>query len=96
MRTKEGCIHCLREAGLEPLSITSLHNPTVFFNKQELVERVVGTTSANWHIPLEISGEFFRSLVDRMAQLDTDVTDPSGAYHIKLSRLEVIAKRKGL
>jgi trans-aconitate 2-methyltransferase len=92
MRTKEGCIDCLIQANLMPISISAFHNPTSFFNKQELVDWMVGTTSANWKIPLEISESFFNDVIDRMSELDPDVINESGAYHMKLSRLEVIAK----
>ena len=92
MRTKEGCIDCLMKASLEPISINSFHNPTAFYNKQQLVEWMIGTVSANWKISVEQAPYFFNDLVDRMAELDSDVIDPSGAYHMKLSRFEVIAK----
>ena len=92
MRTQEDCIHCLLTAGLEPLSVITLHTPTAFFNKQELVEWMIGTVAANWQLPLEKADAFFNDLVDRMAELDEAVIDKSGAYHMKLSRLEVIAK----
>jgi trans-aconitate methyltransferase len=94
MRTKEGCIDCLAKADLEPVSVAFFHTPTAFFNKQELVEWMVGTVSANWQIPLAQADLFFSDLIDRMAALDSDVIDKSGAYYMKLSRLEVIAKPK--
>lgn len=93
MRTQEGCINCLTAAGLEPISVTSFHTPTAFFNKHELVEWMIGTLTANWQVPLEKAEVFFNDLVDRMAELDSDVIDQSGAYNMKLSRIEVIAKQ---
>ncbi|MCH9627939.1 MAG: Trans-aconitate 2-methyltransferase [Chlamydiales bacterium] len=92
MRTVEGCEECLREAGFEPLSVTAFHTPTAFFNKQELVEWMVGTVTANWSIPLEKADTFFHDVIDRMAELDPDVVDASGAYNMKLSRIEVVAR----
>ncbi len=94
MRTKEGCIDCLIKADLEAISINSFQNPTVFYNKQELVEWMIGTVSANWKVPVEQADFFFNDLVDRMAELDSAVIDQSGAYHMKLSRFEVVAKPK--
>lgn len=94
MRTIEGCIDCLKMADLEPISINSFHNPTAFYNKQELVEWMIGTVSANWQVPVEQADFFFNDLVDRMAELDSDVIDQSGAYYMKLSRFEIIAKPK--
>lgn len=93
MRTKEGCVKCLTDAGFELVSLVSIHTPTAFYNKQELVEWMVGTVAPNWKIPLDKANAFFNDLIDRMAKLDTDVIDKSGAYHMKLSRFEVIAKK---
>lgn len=93
MRTAEGCSACLVIAGLEPVSIVPLHTPTAFFNKQELVDWMIGTTTANWSIPIEKAQDFFSDVIDRMAELDDDVIDEFGAYYMKLSRIEVIAKR---
>lgn len=92
MRTKEGCIHCLTSAGFELVSIVSLHTPTVFFNKQELIEWMIGTITANWKIPLEKAEAFFNDLLDRLVELDPDVMDQKGTYSLKISRLEVIAQ----
>ena len=75
------------------ISIVPLHTPTAFFNKQELVDWMIGTTTANWNIPIEKADAFFSDVVDRMAELDDDVIGESGVYHMKLSRIEVIAKR---
>jgi len=96
MRTTEGCSACLVAAGLEPISIVPFHTPTAFFNRQELVEWMIGTVTANWKIPLEKAEAFFGDVIDRMAELDDDVIQESGAYYMKLSHLEVIAKRSNL
>lgn len=92
MRTPEGCSSCLVAAGLKPISIVPLHSPTAFFNKQELVEWMLGTVVANWKIPFNIAEEFLGELIDRMAELDEDVVDEEGVYHLKFSRIEVIAR----
>jgi trans-aconitate 2-methyltransferase len=92
MRTQEGCIYCLKAAGFKPISLVMLHTPTSYFNRQELVEWMIGTMTANWQIPLEIADPFFNAVVDRMAELDGDVIDQSGAYNMKLSRIEVVAQ----
>ena len=93
MRTQEGCIHCLNAAGFQPISVTALHTPTAFFNKEELIAWMIGTVSANWQIPLDIADRFFSELVDRMAALDPEIIDSQGCYSMKLSRLEVIAQK---
>ena len=92
MRSMEGCAVCLLEAGFEPLSIVHNKTPTVFFNRKELIDWFVGTTTANWNVPVAISESFFSDLVDKMAEIDTDLVDPTGCYHLKLNRFEVIAK----
>ncbi len=94
MRTRDGCITCLEAAGLVSISIKLIHTPTAFFNKQELVEWMMGTVTPNWQIPLEKADSFFNDLIDRMAELDDDVIHPSGAYYMKLSRFEVAAVSK--
>ncbi len=95
MRTPEGCKNCLINAGFEPLSIKTFHTPTAFYDKEQLVAWMIGTMTANWQIPLTIAESFFNDLADRMSELDQEVIAPSGAYHMKLSRIEVVAKIKG-
>lgn len=93
MRTEEGVKHCLSAAGLQSVSIDHLHTPTIFFNKKAIVEWMIGTVTANWQIPLDKARSFFSDLVDRMVELDESFIDSSGAYHLKLSRIEVVAKK---
>lgn len=91
MRTEAGCISCLKDAGFMPIFINALHTPTFFYNKRELVEWMRGTIIPNWNIPIKVAESFLNDLVDRMAELDSDVIQESGAYKMKLSRIEVIA-----
>jgi trans-aconitate 2-methyltransferase len=96
MRTQEGCLNCLAKADLEPISVVAYDTPTAFYNKQDLVDWMIGTVTANWHVPLEVADPFFHDLIDRMTELDSTVVNTSGAYHMKLSRIEVIAKKANL
>ena len=95
MRTKEGCLECMKMANLEPIEINVLHNPTMFYNQEELAAWMIGTVSANWKIPVNLSEVFFHDLIDRMVEIDPDVVDESGGFSMKLSRIELVAKNKG-
>jgi trans-aconitate 2-methyltransferase len=94
MRTQEGLLQCLKDAGLTPSSIVEFHTPTAFYNKQELVEWMIGTMAANWQIPLDIAEAFFTDVVGRMEEIDPHVADPSGGYMMKISRFEVKAEKQ--
>lgn len=93
MRSEEGCASFLAEAGFDTVSIVHLNTPTAFYNKQELLEFMLGTVTANWQIPLEIAEDFFNDLIDRLAQLDDKLIDSFGTYHLKLCRMEVVAEK---
>ena len=62
-----------------------------FYDKNELIAWMVGTTTANWNLPVELSPLFFRDLVERMCELDPTVIDQEGRLHFKLSRIHVVA-----
>lgn len=91
MRTLEGSAEVFASAGWTIETIREIHRPNAFYNRQELIDWLLGTTVANWGIPLEIAPSFFGQLLDRMVELDTDVIQPDGSYHFKLSRIHVAA-----
>lgn len=91
MRTKEGCLKCLDDAGLELISLETLDTRVSFYNKQDLMEWMMGTLIANWQIPLDKADTFFSEIIDRMIELDHEVLDQDGVYNMKQSRFEIIA-----
>ena len=66
-------------------------NPTVFVDEQELVNWMVGTLSANWHVSYETSQEFFSKVVNEMVAREPAIKLPSGALAFKYARLNVVA-----
>lgn len=90
-RTLEGWHQLLLDAGFQILSLSMVDTDTAFFNKEELVVSMVGTTTANWNIPWELAQVFFDDLVTRMCELDPEVIDEEGRFHYKISRIHVIA-----
>ncbi|MBS0604393.1 MAG: class I SAM-dependent methyltransferase [Verrucomicrobia bacterium] len=91
IRTQDGCSQLLQDAGFRIVSILMNDRPTPFFNKEEMVLWMVGNTSANWKVPVEIAYPFFNEIVDKMCELDPDILDKEGHILLKLSRLEVEA-----
>lgn len=92
MRTQEGCLKCLDDAGLEVIDLETLNTRVSFYNKQELMEWMMGTLIANWQVPLDKADIFFSEIIDRMIELDDEVLDKDGVYHMKQSRFEITAK----
>lgn len=91
MRTLEGCETLLKEAGYQIQSLEMIDTDNPFYDKTELVAWMVGNTTANWNIPLSMSRDFFRDLVDRMCELDPEIIDSEGRLHFKLSRIHLVA-----
>jgi len=91
MRTTDGCRTLLTNAGYRVQSIEMVDTDTAFYDKQELIDYTIGTTTANWNIPVAKSRSFFTDLVNRMIELDSEVIDSEGRVHFKLSRIHVVA-----
>lgn len=92
MRTLEGSSEVLRLAGFEVDSIEMIDTDNPFYDIEELISWMVGTTTANWDIPVLLSKPFFTDLANKMIVLDPKIIDEEGRIHFKLSRIHVIAK----
>lgn len=92
MRTIEGCSTLLKESGYKILWLEMVNTDNPFYDRNELIAWMVGTTTANWNIPQSLSPAFFRDLVERMCELDPQIIDSEGRLHFKLSRIHVIAE----
>lgn len=91
MRTLEGCSTFLTESGYNILSLEIVDTDNPFYDKNELIAWMIGTTTANWNIPQSLSHLFFRDLVERMCELDPQIIDSEGRLHFKLSRIHAVA-----
>ena len=91
MFTLEGCSSLLKEAGFEIASMEMIDTDNPFYGEDELTDWLVGTMSPVWHIPVSVSRSFFKSLVQRMSELDPSMTDDEGRIHFKFSRLRLVA-----
>lgn len=91
MRTIEGCSTLLKESGFFIYAIKMVDTDNPFYDKEELVDYMIGTTTANWSIPVDICRPFFNDLIERMCQIDPEAIDSEGRVHFKLSRIHVVA-----
>jgi trans-aconitate methyltransferase len=91
MVSVDGCRNILEEAGFQVEHLAREINPTVFVDEQELVNWMVGTLSANWHVSYETSQEFFSKVVNEMVAREPAIKLPSGALAFKYARLNVVA-----
>lgn len=91
MRTLEGCAMYLKEAGFQITTMEMIDTDNPYYDKNELLEWMVGTVSANWNIPLETAPFFFYDVIERMAELDPDLIDAEGRIHFKAGRILVVA-----
>lgn len=92
MDSIEGCVNCLHQAGLTPISVDSIELSNVFLNRSEIINWLVGTMTANWGVPFEIAEDFFGDFIDRMAELEPNLLDESGSYHFSPPHIEIRAK----
>lgn len=92
MRTLDGCSNHLQTAGYNILSLEMVDTDSPFYSKAELVAWMVGTLSANWNIPMNLSAAFFSDVVERMCELETTIIDDEGRIHYKISRIHVVAE----
>lgn len=91
MRTVDGCRALLTQAGYKVVTVEIVDTDNPFYSKEELVNWMIGTTTANWNIPLELSATFFKEVVEQMQALDPNMVDAEGRVHFKLSRIHVVA-----
>ncbi len=94
MRTVDGCYKALEESGFSPILVEMIDRDTAFYSKEELIAWMIGTTTANWNIPLSQSREFFTYIVERMKELDPYLVDHEGRWHMKLSRIHLLAQSR--
>lgn len=91
MRSIEGCYYFLKESGYQILELEMIDTITPYFDKQELVEWMIGTVAANWNVPLSISPQFFSDVVDRMCELEPEIIDQEGHIEFKSPRVYAVA-----
>lgn len=91
MRTKEGCVFFLKEAGyqLESIEIVDTDNP--FYDLDDFVTWLIGTSTATWQVPLPIARNFYTDLVNRMHELDPTIVDQEGRVRFKMPRIHLTA-----
>jgi trans-aconitate 2-methyltransferase len=94
MRTVEGCKTLLTQAGYKVFSVEMVDTDNPFTSKEELVNWMVGTITANWNIPPELSPAFFKETVERMHAIDSNMIDAEGRVHFLLSRIHAVATVK--
>lgn len=92
MRTVEGCASFLQEAGYQILSIERVDTPNPYYSKEELINWMVGTVSANWNIPQSLAPQFFQEMVERMIELSPQMCDEQGCVHFQSPRIYVVAE----
>ncbi len=92
MVSVDGCRTILEKAGFRVDHLARATHPTVFVDERELINWMVGTLSANWHVSYEMSQEFFSKLVNDMVARDPAMKLPDGALAFKYARLNVVAR----
>ncbi|MHC5212557.1 MAG: class I SAM-dependent methyltransferase [Planctomycetota bacterium] len=91
MVSVDGCGSILEEVGFRVDHIARDTHPTVFLDERELVNWMVGTLSANWHVSFETAQEFFAELVRGMVARDPAMKSANGTLSFRHSRLNVVA-----
>ncbi|MBX7065836.1 MAG: methyltransferase domain-containing protein [Parachlamydiales bacterium] len=92
MRTIDGSSQLLKEAGYEVESIEIIETDNPFYDQDEFIAWLMGTATATWQIPIELSQLFFTDLVHRMIELDPAIIDDEGRVRFQMPRILTIAK----
>ncbi len=92
MRTMPSCRAHLEEAGFSVCYLNKVDLINPFFDKEELVNWMIGTLAANWNIPEKLIGSFFFVFAVILLEKDPNVQDEKGHISFRLSRLHVIAE----
>jgi hypothetical protein len=64
----------------------------IFHDEKECIDWFVGTVTANWGIPFDLSHLFFTDLIRRMQELDPQLKDEEGCFSFPGYNLQVIAQ----
>lgn len=91
MRSLEGCGSVLEAAGYLLDRLEMVDTPHTFIDREEFLQWLIGTMTANWSIPVEKAAEFFDYMVDRMQALDDGFLHADGTVRFKLSRIHAVA-----
>ncbi len=93
MHTIEGCKAILSEAGFTNIRMDLVTYPTVFIDKDDFVQWMVGTLSAIWNVPWEFSHAFFVDVAENLMQLDPAMVKEENTIHFPSGRLHIIASQ---
>jgi trans-aconitate methyltransferase len=92
MRTPEGCEYFLKEAGFRIVMLENADSENIFYDLDEFITWLIGTSTATWRIPEAIAPAFYADLVHRMHELTPEMIDDDGHIHFIMPRLHVIAE----
>lgn len=91
MRSIESAKEKLMQAGYDILFLEKMNEPSIFRDTDDLIDWFIGTASANWGIPFELSQSFFCDVVKKMIELDPSLLDETGCVILPQSRIKLIA-----
>ena len=92
MRTLAGCQEKLQEAGYEIVLLHKIDTPSIFHDLEDLIDWLIGTASANWGIPFEISRSFYTDVATKLVELDPSLVNEEGCILLPQPRICVIAR----
>ncbi len=92
MRTLDGCSFFLKEAGYEIESLKIIDTDNPFYDLEDFIAWLMGTATATWQIPSEISQSFFSDLVHRMYEINPMLIDAEGRVCFTMPRIHIIAR----
>lgn len=91
INTIEGSSVILAQAGFDILFQEQVRTPNPFYSMEEFIIWMMGTFSANWGIPSEISLSFFTDMANKMYEIDSTIIDEEGRVNIVIPRIHLIA-----
>jgi trans-aconitate methyltransferase len=87
----QGVVERVEAAGWTIVSSQYSTKPHVFFDRDELVDWMVGTLSANWGVPLELAPAVYNYFLDRWIELEPEIVSENGSIVWHGARTEVVA-----
>jgi trans-aconitate 2-methyltransferase len=92
MRSWEGCRQKLLEAKYDIVMMRKIDTFLIFHDISECIDWFIGTASANWGVPFELSMPFFTDMMERMIELDPTLLHEDGSIILPDGNIQVIAK----
>lgn len=94
MQSIPGCQALLNLTGFQIEKMNLIETPTLFIDRIQFRDWMIGTLPALWNIPWDLCPIFFSDVITRMEELNPHLIDADGCVRFYSGRLHILAKVK--